>query len=70
MRPKKRGKLIRLESSAPAAGAKVYDLTMRKTASRYQRRIRDLQHENALLTRILSETQIEIGRLRGFLAEL
>lgn len=68
MRPNKCVKLSYLEPAVPKTGVKVYDLAVRQTESRRQRRIRALEHENALLMRVLSETRTEIVRLRKFLA--
>jgi hypothetical protein len=68
MRPDKCVGLECPESAAPKASAKVYDFAVRRTESRRQRRIRALEHENALLTRVVSETRTEILRLREFLA--
>lgn len=48
--------------------ANVYDLGLKQDESSRLRRIRDLKHENALLMRIVSETQIEIARLRELLS--
>jgi len=42
----------------------VYDLGLKQDATSRQRRIRDLEHENTLLMRMVLETQIEIARLR------
>ncbi|MCS3730571.1 hypothetical protein [Bradyrhizobium betae] len=64
------------ESALPAskadvksdAKANVYDLGLKQDESNRLRRIRDLEHENALLMRMVSETQIEIARLRELLA--
>jgi hypothetical protein len=52
------------EIEASKASAKVYDFRMRQAENRRQRRIRGLEHENALLARVLSETSSEIARLR------
>ena len=57
-----------LESALPGANANVYDLGLKKDESSRLRRIRDLEHENALLMRMVSETQIEIARLRDLLS--
>jgi hypothetical protein len=59
--------LIYLQTAAPDASAKVYDFRMRQTENRRQRRIRALEHENALLAGVLSETSNEIARLRKLL---
>lgn len=47
--------------------ANVYDLGLKQDESSRLRRIRDLEHENALLMRMVSETQIEIAQLRELL---
>lgn len=56
------------EPALPKADAIVYDLGPKQDESRRLHRIRDLEHENALLMRVVSEIQIEITRLRGLLA--
>ncbi|WP_375314045.1 hypothetical protein WHZ77_13145 [Bradyrhizobium sp. A5] len=48
--------------------ANVYDLGLKQDESSRLRRIRDLEHENGLLMRMVSETQIEIARLRELLS--
>jgi hypothetical protein len=48
--------------------ANVYDLGLKQDESSRLRRIRDLEHENALLMRMVSDTQIEIAQLRELLA--
>jgi hypothetical protein len=55
------------ESVLPRSDANVYDLGLKQDESGRVRRIRDLEHENALLMRMVSETQIEIARLRELL---
>ncbi len=55
------------ESALPKSKANVYDLGLKQDESSRLRRIRDLEHENALLMRMVSETQIEIARLRELL---
>jgi hypothetical protein len=59
--------LTYLQVAAPNASAKVYDFRMRQTENRRQRRIRALEHENALLAGVLSETANEIAHLRKLL---
>jgi hypothetical protein len=68
MRPNQRGESARREAAAPKASAKVYDLDMRQTESHRHRRMRDLEQENALLARVLSETRNEMVRLRKVLS--
>lgn len=55
-----------LESALPSAN--VYDLGLKQDESSRLRRIRDLEQENALLIRIVSETQTEIVSLRELLS--
>ncbi|MCP3368330.1 hypothetical protein [Bradyrhizobium cajani] len=59
------------ESALPTSNtnikANVYDLGLKQDESGRLRRIRDLEHENALLMRMVLETQIEIARLRELL---
>lgn len=57
-----------LPKSKANAKANVYDLGLKQDESSRLRRIRDLEHENALLMRMVSETQIEIAQLRELLA--
>src|SRR5262245_12034798 len=54
-------------TAAPSASAKVYDFGVRQTESSRQQRIWILQQENAMLTRVLSETRTEVVRLRNLL---
>jgi hypothetical protein len=56
------------ESALPKTGANVYDFGARQTEGGRLRRIRALEHENALLTRMASEVGIELARLRKLLA--
>jgi hypothetical protein len=60
------------QSALPKSKANVkandYDLGLKQDESSRLRRIRDLEHENALLMRMVSETQIEIAQLRDLLA--
>lgn len=67
MRPNKRVRLVDLGSALPKASAKVYDFGVRQTESSRSDRIRVLEHENALLMRVLSETRTDIERLRELL---
>jgi hypothetical protein len=55
-------------STLPKTGAKIYDFSVRQTESIRHRRIRILEHENRLLTRVVSATRSEILRLRKLLA--
>ncbi|MBR0964139.1 hypothetical protein JQ554_08235 [Bradyrhizobium diazoefficiens] len=56
-----------LATSKVDVKANVYDLGLRQDESSRLRRIRDLEHENALLMRMVTETQIEIAQLRELL---
>ena len=56
------------DAEVPKAGAEVYDFRMRQAENRRQRRIRALEHENALLAGVLSETSSEVARLRKLLS--
>lgn len=67
MRPIQSIDLTYYDVKAPKANAEVYDFRIRQTENRRQRRIRDLEHENALLAAVLSETSDEIARLRKLL---
>jgi hypothetical protein len=57
-----------LESAPVSSNANVYDLGLKQDESSRLRRIRDLEHENALLMRMVSETQMRIARLRELLS--
>ena len=57
-----------LETALPKAEANVYDLGLRQEENARLRRIRHLEVENALLMRIVSETNLEIARLRELLS--
>ena len=50
------------------ANANVYNLRLKRDENSRLRRIRDLEHENTLLVRMMSKTQIEIVRLRELLS--
>jgi hypothetical protein len=67
MRPNQRINLAYIEAASPKASAKVYYFRMRQAENRRQRRITALEHENALLAGVLSETSNEIARLRKLL---
>jgi hypothetical protein len=60
--------LIRLGAASPQASAKIYDFGVRRTDGDRLRRVRALEHENALLARALSETRAAVVRLRTLLA--
>lgn len=67
MRPNKCGETAFLEAALPKASAKIYYFRLRETENLRQRRIRALEHENALLAGVLSEIVDEIARLRKLL---
>jgi hypothetical protein len=69
MRAINKNELLCLESAQSKPSAKVYDLGERQEEGSRLRRIRVLERENALLTRMMSETQIEIAHLRKLLTE-
>jgi hypothetical protein len=50
------------------ANSNVYDLALKQDESSRRRRIADLEHENALLMRVILETRIEVARLRKLLS--
>ena len=62
--------LIYPEPAAPKASADVYDFGAKQTESGRFRRIKALEHENASLTRMVSQIGIDIMRLRKLLAGL
>ena len=61
-------RLVYPETSLPKTSANVYDFGARQTESSRLHHIKALEHENALLTRQVSEVSIEIVRLRQALA--
>lgn len=58
------------DSDQPNASATIYDLSVRRSERRCQCRVSELEYENALLTRVLAETQQEVARLRNVLGSL
>jgi hypothetical protein len=60
--------LIYPETTLLKKSANVYDFSARQTESSRLRHIKALEHENALLTRMVSEIRIEMMRLRKALA--
>jgi hypothetical protein len=56
--------LVHLDSELQKASASVYDFDERQTERLRLRRIRALQHENALLARVAIEIRTEIALLR------
>ena len=53
-----------VKSDRSRTSATVYDLSERQDMNGHIRRINTLKHENALLSRIIAETRLEIARLR------
>ena len=68
MRANNSVELLFAESGLSKANENVYDFGARQTEGGHLRRIKTLEHENALLTRMVSEVRIEISRLRKSLA--
>jgi hypothetical protein len=68
MRPNKRVRVLFRERALPKVSAKVYDFSVRQTETSRVRRIAVLEHENALLSRLVLEIPIELERLRELLA--
>ena len=58
-----------LHATSSDLDPKTYDFCSKLDDARRKRRVSDLQHENTLLLRALSETQSEIARLRKLLAD-
>jgi hypothetical protein len=65
----KQARVVDLYVAPPKASATVHDLRAQLEKSRHRSRARELDHENALLARLVSETQSEIVRLRRLLAK-
>lgn len=59
---------IFLGTDPATAGATICSFSPRRGEGRRLRRLEELKYENELLTRVLSETQGEIVRLRKILA--
>ena len=57
-----------LESARPDSNENVYNLGLKQDESSRLRRIENLKRENALLMRMVEETQIELERLRELLS--
>jgi hypothetical protein len=55
------------EPGQPKDSADLYDFGVKQTETGRLRRIKALEHENALLTRMVSETGIQIAHLRKLL---
>lgn len=68
MRTNKSPESARPELARPKSSADVYDFGEARTASGRRRRIKVLQHENALLSHMVSELGVEIVRVRKMLA--
>jgi len=58
------GAELRAESRLSKTSADIYDFLSKQTESNRLRRIKELEQENALLKRTISEIQIDIVRLR------
>jgi hypothetical protein len=56
------------ETELPKSSAEVYDFGARQAESSQSRRIKALGHENALLTRMVSQIGNDIVHLRKMLA--
>lgn len=57
-----------LKSAPPDLNENVYSLGLKQDESNRLRRIENLKRENALLMRMVEETQIELERLRELLS--
>jgi len=57
-----------LKSAPQDQNENVYNLGLKQDESSRLRRIEDLKRENALLMRMVEETQIEVVRLRKLLS--
>ncbi len=68
MRANNAFELVYLGPEQPKAEANVYDLGARQTENSCGRRIKALEHENALLMLMISELGTDIMRVRGLLA--
>lgn len=55
---------ICVKSDRSRTSATVYDLSERQDLNGHIRRIKTLKHENALLSRMIAETRLEIVRLQ------
>jgi len=65
MRSNKCVKLVYLASKAPVSGRTAYDFNDRgQSATQRCDRVRALEHENALLEAVVSQTRADIMRLR------
>lgn len=60
--------LARPESASQDSSENVYNLGLKQDESSRLRRIENLKHENALLMRMVEETQVEVVRLRKMLS--
>lgn len=68
MRTNNSPQLIYRKSAPPKGGAEVHDFSEMRTESGRRRHIKALQHENFLLTQMVSELGVEIERVRKLLA--
>ena len=57
-----------LKSAPQESNENVYNLGLKQDESSRLRRIEDLKRENALLMRMVEETQLEVVRLRKLLS--
>jgi hypothetical protein len=57
-----------LQSAPQESNENVYNLGLKQDESSRLRRIEDLKRENALLMRMVEETQFEVVRLRELLS--
>lgn len=60
--------LARPEPAPQDSSENVYNLGLKQDESSRLRRIENLKHENALLMRMVEETQVEVVRLRKMLS--
>ena len=58
------GAELRADSRLSKTSADIYDFQSKQTESKRLRRIKELEQENGLLKRTISEIQIDIVRLR------
>ncbi|WP_041801880.1 hypothetical protein [Rhodopseudomonas palustris] len=69
MRSSKSVKIKYRDPSIPAASAQVYEFDAVLTRNQRRRRLKTLEQENAMLASVMSQTRIEIVRLRKLLME-
>jgi hypothetical protein len=68
MRPERRLDAIYRYATKSKQSMAIYDFSTRLEQTRRDRRVTDLKCENALLARVLRETESEVARLRELLA--